>query len=853
VLKAPPAAGEVRSSGHKEYDTGISHIKTEDSAMNHSRIACIVTFFLLSATLIGIPRPAFAADPSPDFFPVAVWYSGGKTRAPMLEPVDATSAERWGKDLDQIKALGFNAVKCWVDWATAEPKLGVFDFKNLNLLMKLAQERHLRVIVQIYTDSAPDWVGLLFPDAQFVDRSGAVIRSQAAPGYCIDDPALRAEIVKFLQALSRDANQFPALYGWDVWSEPHVVNWADLSYLKDPEFCYCRYSQQRFRAWLQAKYKTLSALNAAWYRRFASWDEVEPPRFSTILSYTDYLDWRAFIDDKLAGDLRTRVKAIRSADHTHPITSHAAAPGLFTSPTDGYGEPDDWKMSEAADFFGTSLYPKHSESTRPWPYWMLAAGLDFTRSAGHSFRKGFWIGELQAGQGVTGMRIAAPVTAHDEEYWMWQVVAHGAREIAIYAYYPMSSGYESGGYGLVHLDGTLTDRARAAGTVAQLIEQHAQEINQARPAPAQVAIFYDRLSYMVGGAQPSLSKLGNAERDSLMGAYRAFFEDQLPVDFVSPVDVDRGRLDQYKILFLPFPVMLSKDVAEGIKRYVAAGGTAVAEARLAWNDAQGDASPVIPGFGLDQVFGARERMIQPVAEPQLQVESSLPGFEGAEPVAGAAFEEDLQPLPGARIVAQFADRQPAIVENHYGKGKAILIGSFPALAYQRQHEASTRKLFLALARAAGVTPEVMVSGTGTSEIEVRRLESNEAQVVFVFNHADHPADTVISIRSPWRVESARDWMADHAAPFEVKAGTTILRESLQPNDFRVVELVRQHRKHFSASLRAAGLLKIVNYIGCSSEGWRQGGRYEDSENRGCCSIIRRLGSGQPERKLSSST
>src|SRR2546422_5899489 len=39
------------------------------------------------------------------FFPVAVWYGGGKARAPMLEAVDASSAERWGKDLDQIKSV----------------------------------------------------------------------------------------------------------------------------------------------------------------------------------------------------------------------------------------------------------------------------------------------------------------------------------------------------------------------------------------------------------------------------------------------------------------------------------------------------------------------------------------------------------------------------------------------------------------------------------------------------------------------------------------------------------------------------------------------------------------------------
>lgn len=109
---------------------------------------------------------------------------------------------------------------------------------------------------------------------------------------------------------------------------------------------------------------------------------MQPPRFPTILSYTDYLDWRAFIDDQLAAELKTRVAAIRSMDSTHPITSHAAAPGLFTSPTDGYGEPDDWKMSANADFFGTSVYPKHDESTKPWTDLMLAAGLDFARSAG---------------------------------------------------------------------------------------------------------------------------------------------------------------------------------------------------------------------------------------------------------------------------------------------------------------------------------------------------------------------------------------------------------------------------------------------------------------------------------------
>ena len=283
---------------------------------------------LLALVSASFAAPQDTAAPSA-FFPVAVWYGGGKARAPMLSPLDASSAAEWGQDLDQIKSNGFNTVKCWVDWSTAEPKRDSFNFDNLDLLLKLAEQRGLRVIVQIYTDSAPDWVGIHYPDGRFVDRSGAVVTSQSAPGYCIDHAGVQAEMVKFLQALSRDANRSAALYGWDVWSEPHVINWADFSYLANPEFCFCASSQARFRRWLQAKYKTLDALNAAWYRKFASWDEVQPPRFSTILSYTDYLDWRAFIDDKLGGDLKTRVDAIRSADHAHAITSHAAAPGTF--------------------------------------------------------------------------------------------------------------------------------------------------------------------------------------------------------------------------------------------------------------------------------------------------------------------------------------------------------------------------------------------------------------------------------------------------------------------------------------------------------------------------------------------
>ena len=450
-------------------------------------------------------------------------------------------------------------------------------------------------------------------------------------------------------------------------------------------------------------------------------------------------------------------------------------------------------MSASADFFGTSVYPMHSQSTHPWSATMLAAGLDFSRSAGHSFDKGFWIGELQAGQGATGMRIAQPVTAHDEEFWMWQVVAHGARELAIYAWYPMSSGFESNGYGLIDLDGTITDRARAAGNVAKILQRHAADLLGAKPTPASVAILYNRLAYMVGGSQPSLSKLGNPERDSLMGLYRAFMEENIPVDFVDPRDVAQDKLSQYKILFLPFPVMLSQEAAEGVKRYIQNGGTAVAEARLAWNNERGFASEIIPGFGFDQVFGAREKLIRPAENPQMTLRSSadLPGVQTNQPVAGAAFEEELEPLSGGRILGRFEDGSPAIVAHEWGKGKAVLVGSFVALAYHQNGADSAKQFLLSLARAAGVVPHVDIAGVQKSNVEIRRLVSDHRQIVFVFSHTKSAFDATLSIDVPWKVREARDLFDESSVPVQMENGKAVLRKHLAKDAIWVFSLAGQ--------------------------------------------------------------
>jgi beta-galactosidase len=657
------------------------------------------------------------------FIPVAVWYGGGTARAPMLEPAPLAKKEVWRKDLQQIRALGFNSIRCWIDWSSGEPTEGKYNFETLEVLTDLAQQEGLKVFVQVYMDSAPLWLGRKYPDSLFVSSNGMAIHPESSPGYCRDHPGVRARDVAFYQALAQHMKTKPAFAGWDLWSEPHVINWANPTYIPNPEFCFCPNTVRRYRTWLEKKYSNLDNLNQAWYRRFATWDEVEPNRLSTILSYTDYIDWKTFIADKLGEDLHERYQAVKTVLPALPATSHAAGVGLFSSPHYWEGQSDDWTMAAQVDYYGTSFYPKHSAFVDRDPVWRGAL-LDFTRSFGFAQgRNGFYIGELQAGFGTIAVNVSPTVTPADLRLWAWSVLARGARAVNFYAWYPMSTGYESGGFGMINLDGTITERAKEAGRVAQVVDKNQKLFQDARPPRAEVAIIYNPLAHFVGGRQRAAAyggpqgEVAGIERDSLLGAYKALWPTHVPVDFVHINHLD--NLAQYKLVYLPYPLMLPSASIPSLRGYVEQGGHLVVEARPGWNNETGRASAIIPGMGLHEILGCRETAIETAAPGK-----TILRWENGDEFPGRWFQETLEPLRSdARIVARFANGQAAAVQAQFGKGHTLTIGSFVAAN-------APEKLFTHLMSWAGVSLGAPVTGA----VEVRWLVSGGRPLIFVFNH-----------------------------------------------------------------------------------------------------------------------
>ena len=96
-------------------------------------------------------------------------------RAPSPDPAD------WERDLKNMADLGFNTVKFWVQWRWNHPAEGDFYFDDIDRLMDLAHQFHLKVMLNTIFDVAPAWIYKKYPDASMLTMDGRRIGPQTQP------------------------------------------------------------------------------------------------------------------------------------------------------------------------------------------------------------------------------------------------------------------------------------------------------------------------------------------------------------------------------------------------------------------------------------------------------------------------------------------------------------------------------------------------------------------------------------------------------------------------------------------------------------------------------------------------
>ncbi len=627
-------------------------------------------------------------------------------------------AKEWEYDLRQMKDAGMNTVRLWAMWSWIHTGDDSFDFSHLDEFMELCDSIGLQALMQIVLENAPAWLAARHPNARYEANDGQKIPLMGRPntpgggwpGLCLDNAAARGAAAHFMNALAKRYAFHSALLGFDVWNEV----WFELDgYIGEQYYCYCLGTRQRFQQFLLEKYGDLQRLNECWRRRYTDWQQVEAPRYWG--GYPDWLDWIAFRLQNQGRLLNWRVETLRNEAPDVLLVSHGLPTTVDAMPRQ---LTDDWRNAAEVDVYGLSCFPLwfHYDNAEIWKVH------DLVRSASRG--KVFWTAEMQAGASGEGL-VHSPTPKPEEiRLWNWISLAAGAKGVLYWQWRPEMLGPESPGFGLCNIDGSPSVRTDQASEFAELTVQN-ELIRESKPLPGELAILVLPESQIF--TQVADRNTGNYSC-TVKGAYRAFSEAGYQVDFATI-----SQLDAYDLIYLPFPLMIEEEHARRLRLYVAGGGRIISEAHPALFGNNGMLQTNAPGYGLDEVFGVK---IRRSPETQERLESNI--IWGKNEIACAVHRQDVE-LAGAGILARFNDEKPAITKNRFGKGEAVLIGTYAGLSAEWGSEAA-KFLLRDLALQLQVKPRMK---SGNPQIWLRLHRVGRHYLAYVVNTDINPQRIVL--------------------------------------------------------------------------------------------------------------
>ncbi len=141
--------------------------------------------------------------------------------------------------------------------------------------------------------------------------------------------------------------------------------------------------------------------------------------------------------------------------------------------------------------------------------------------------------------------------------------AGGARGLLYCRYRPLLDGPLFGAFGAIGLDGSATPRAQMAAKTLRWANSNA-DIWKSRPIRGDVGLLFVPEAELFNYVQQLSTDFYS---ESIRGAYQAFFDQNIQADFVA-----LENIDEYKLIYLAYPVMMRPQTVARLKGLRQQGG-----------------------------------------------------------------------------------------------------------------------------------------------------------------------------------------------------------------------------------------------------------------------------------------
>lgn len=455
------------------------------------------------------------------------------------------------KDIELLKKAHMNCVSAGIfSWAKLEPEEGVFNFEWMQNVIDKLYENGIYTILATPTGSKPYWMSEKYEEVRRVSKKLVREESGERHNHCYTSPVYREKMKIMDTKLAERFANHPGVILW------HISN----------EYggrCYCDKCQEAFREWLKNKYKTLEALNEAWWTTFWShtysdWSQINAPTpIGETGTHGLVLDWYRFSSDQAADFMKEEIKTVKAVNPDIPVTANL----MYNYDCYNYNT-----FANAIDVVSWDAYPEwhcgdHVRTASDFAFWH-----DYMRTLK---KQPFLL--MESTPSTTNWRPISKLKKPGMHMTSsMQAVAHGSDSVQYFQFRKSRGSCEKFHGAVVDHNGEGNTRVFADVTEVGKRLEMLSDVYGSMPHP-KAAIVYDVENSWAIDNERGPRNGGMHYLETVKDHYEAFWSMGIPVDIITEED----DLDSYNLVVTPMLYLIRNGFEDKLRAFVERGGTLV--------------------------------------------------------------------------------------------------------------------------------------------------------------------------------------------------------------------------------------------------------------------------------------